>query len=98
MNDIGCSLDLVLHVYMYCTDTLGVDDDTYKYCACSVMGGARNELERGEKGASSVKTNKSVFNKNPSPRHLYLCRVRCNFGTDDVFFPFLIAFSIRATW
>ena len=49
-------------------------------------------------GGDGLEKEKTVVHKYPSPRHLYLCRIRCRFGTDDVFFPFLLALAIRATW
>ena len=33
-----------------------------------------------------------------SVRHLYLCRVRCNIGTDDICLPTLLSFTFKATW
>ena len=55
-------------------------------------------MVREVKEGHRVKTTESYIHNTRSPRHLYLCRIRCNFGTDDIFFPFLIAFAIRATW
>lgn len=31
-------------------------------------------------------------------RHVYFCNKRCNFGTDDIFFPAVLSVAVRTTW